>query len=158
MAGSALRDGKRKKAFYQSVMKAGRGLDDAAAEALAEALARSTSQIWLWDEEIVDSLKTRLAGKPSPNAEGPSSAAGSDPGPDPGFDPFAFSAVVVLKKQGPAALLKRLDAIASVADLLRLADAQHIGVDRGEQDVQKLRLAILRGTEQRLADRRAAAS
>lgn len=170
MAGSSLRDREEKRAFYQSVLDAGKGLDAEAAAALAEDLAAATCQIWLWDGSVVDSLAARVTSPPSAEdtAAGPTgkpvvapSTAAAPTGGDAGrdaFDPFAFSAVVVLKRQGPDALLARLEAIQSAADLLRLADAQHIGIDRSITDPHKLRLAILSGAEQRLADRRAAAS
>lgn len=78
--------------------------------------------------------------------------------PPRGFDPFAFSIVAVLSRKGRDALLARLTEIQSLDDLRQLAEAQHIAVDHGVQDVEDLRQAILKGAERRIAARRAAAS
>ncbi|MBL8765522.1 MAG: hypothetical protein JNM07_14825 [Phycisphaerae bacterium] len=78
--------------------------------------------------------------------------------PAPAFDPFAFSAVVVMSRQGRDGLLSRLAEIADIAHLRQLADAQHLAFDRSLTDVDALREAIVKGAEQRIADRRAAAS
>ena len=80
------------------------------------------------------------------------------PTPSADFDPFAFSALAVLTKQGAKALSDRLSAVASVNDLRALANAQHLSVDAGLTDPALLRAAILSATEARLAERRAAAS
>lgn len=74
------------------------------------------------------------------------------------FDPYAFSAVAVLTKQGRAALETRLSSIVSAADLRALADAQHLAVDTGVTDAKALRTAIITGAERRIAERIAAAS
>lgn len=78
--------------------------------------------------------------------------------PPPAFDPYAFSLTVMLKRNGRKALLDRLEAIGSADDLHRLAEAQHVAVPAGLADLAQLRHAIVDGTAQRLADRRAAAS
>ena len=75
-----------------------------------------------------------------------------------GFDPYAFSATVVLSKTGREGLIKRLADIKSVEHLKSFADAQHLGIDRNLAKADELRKAIVAATEQRLADRRAAAS
>lgn len=82
------------------------------------------------------------------------------PAPDtaPPFDPYAFSAVVVLTKTGKDGLLKRLSAIERSEHLKKLADAQHLAIDRSLDSLDALRHAILKAAEQRIADRRAAAS
>lgn len=76
----------------------------------------------------------------------------------PAFDPYAFSLTVMLKRNGRKALLDRLESIESAADLRRLAEAQHVAVPAELADLTQLRHAIVDGTAQRLADRRAAAS
>ena len=83
-------------------------------------------------------------------------AAGS--APPPAFDPFVFSALAVLTKQGAAALAEKLGGIAGPDQLHALARAQHLAVDAGLSDGPALRAAIVRATEARLAERRAAAS
>lgn len=77
---------------------------------------------------------------------------------EPAFDPYAFSAVAVLTREGRTGLLTRLDGITSVRNLRQLADAQHLAVPAGVEDPAELRTAILAATERRIADRRAAAS
>ncbi len=73
------------------------------------------------------------------------------------FDPFAFSVVVVLTKQGKAGLLAKLATIDDVADLRAIAKAQHIAVP-ATGSVDALRQAIVDGTAARIADRQAASS
>ncbi|MFA5951697.1 MAG: hypothetical protein WC807_15575 [Hyphomicrobium sp.] len=74
-----------------------------------------------------------------------------------GFDPYSFGAVVVLQREGTEALLARLGAIESADQLRQLAEAQHLMVDSGISEPSALRRAILRGAEQRLGERYAAA-
>lgn len=157
MAGSALRDRDQKQAFYRGVLRSGGGVEPARIDALAEDLARRTSQIWLWDPALAGEMAEVALPAASPAAGPPATATESTP-PVAAFDPFAFSAVVVLTRQGRAALLKRLATIDDAHHLLQLADAQHLAVDRTLTDLDRLREAIVRGAEQRIADRRAAAS
>ncbi len=77
---------------------------------------------------------------------------------EPAFDPFAFSAIVILARAGADALMQRLKEIKSTDHLRELANAQHLGVELSVKDAPGLRKAIVRGAKQRLADRRAAAS
>jgi len=74
------------------------------------------------------------------------------------FDPFAFSAVVLLARAGRDALMERLTAIDRLDHLRKLAAAQHLGVDGTIADIAEVRAAILAAAERRLADRHAAAS
>jgi hypothetical protein len=80
------------------------------------------------------------------------------PTPQPAFNPYAFSAVVVMTKGGAEALLARLSKISDMAHLRRLASAQHIGVPQDGVTIDELRAAIVDGAAHRIADRRAAAS
>jgi hypothetical protein len=72
------------------------------------------------------------------------------------FDPFAFSVVVVLTKQGPDGLLSKLGSIEDPADLKAIAKAQHIALPASAQSAAELRTAIVTGTAARIADRQAA--
>ena len=74
------------------------------------------------------------------------------------FDPFAFSALAVLTKQGAQALAQRLATIGTADSLRALANAQHLGIGAEITDAAALRAAIVAATEARLAERRAAAS
>jgi hypothetical protein len=74
------------------------------------------------------------------------------------FDPYSFSVVALFKRGGREALLGQLSAITSVDHLRTLADAQHLSIPKDLDEPAALRLAIVEGTEQRIADRRAAGS
>jgi hypothetical protein len=74
------------------------------------------------------------------------------------FDPFAFSVVALLTRQGRGAVEAKLAAITAPADLRALADAQHLAVDQSVVDAEQLRAAIVVGAERRMAERIAAAS
>lgn len=166
MAGSALRSREQKTAFYRGVLRSGGAVADERIDDLAADLARRTSQVWLWDAALADEMSAvpprAAASEPSRQTEAQPGATTAAAVPEavtaPAFDPFAFSAVVVLTRQGKAALLKRLGSIDTAANLIALADAQHLAIDRGLEDLDRLRQAIVKGAEQRIADRRAAAS
>jgi hypothetical protein len=74
------------------------------------------------------------------------------------FNPYRFSALVVLAKQGRSGLLKRLQEIKSAENLRAFAEAQHVPVDAKVKRLDDIRKAIVAAVEQRLADRKAAAS
>jgi hypothetical protein len=78
--------------------------------------------------------------------------------PAPAFDPFAFSAVAVMARKGAAGLLAELGRISDPSNLRQLAEAQHLVIAETSGDPEALRQAIVRATEQRIAERRAAAS
>jgi len=80
------------------------------------------------------------------------------PPPAPAFDPYAIGAVVTLQRLGPKALLDRLSSISSVENLRSLAAAQNLSVRVDGSSPDELRAAIVRGAEQRIAERQAAAS
>lgn len=172
MAGSAqLWPGPRMRAFFRSVFLAEAGVDARLADRLAEACVKRINRMLVWDASGSDGT----ANAPDlPAATSPAAAAVQAPATDtplvppgtqvpelkakPTFDPFAFSVVVVLKRKGRNGLAEALKAISSTADLHKLADAQHLGVDPAIKDARKLREAIIKGAEQRIADRKAAAS
>ncbi len=94
-----------------------------------------------------------------PDPVAPQSApAAETPPPEPAFDPFAFSLIVALRRDGPVALLARLIAIDDVARLRDIAKAQHVGIPAGADGVDAIAAAIVAGTERRVAHREAAAS
>jgi len=78
------------------------------------------------------------------------------------FDPFAFSVVVVLQKEGEAGLMSRLNEIRDVANLKRLAREQRLSLPRSllkdeSVDGQTLRTALVEAGHKRIANRAAAA-
>ena len=66
--------------------------------------------------------------------------------------------MVVLAKTGKDGLMKRSADIRTVEQLRAFADAQHLAVSPSLKRADDLRKAIITATEQRLADRKAAAS
>lgn len=78
--------------------------------------------------------------------------------PSPPFDPYAFSVAALLKREGPEGLRARLSAISAAADLLALAEAQHLSLPDGLTAADAIRDAMIASAEARLAGRRAAAS
>lgn len=129
------------RAFFRAHIRRETRLDEAAADRLAEALTKATNRMLVWDSQAANSASQSL----------------HQPG-DGAFDPFAFSVMVVLSRTGREGLLKCLDGIKSAEHLRKLAEAQHLAVPASIKKADELRRAILTATEQRLADRRAAAS
>ena len=79
------------------------------------------------------------------------------------FDPDAFSLIAVLARQGESELRVKLKGIKTREHLKKLADAQHIPVERSlfenkKVGLDKIRDAIIAGTKRRTADQFAAAS
>ena len=171
--GVQLWPGDRMRAFYRRHLAAETSLDARAVERLVEALTKATNRMLIWEmppepagaaQEASANLKTGKAAKskpavPAKDAKAADAKASQVPAkPEPSFDPYAFSAMVILAKQGREGLAKRLAEIKSVDHLKKLADAQHRGFDRSLTKIDDIRKALLAAAEQRLADRRAAAS
>jgi hypothetical protein len=74
------------------------------------------------------------------------------------FNPYLFSAIVILAKFGRDGLLKRLQEIKSAENLRIFAEAQHVAIAPKLKRPEDIRKAIVVAAEQRLADRKAAAS
>lgn len=182
--GVQLWPGDSMRAFYRRHIERETALDAAATERLVEALTRATNRMLVWEMPAeaqpaprvsVKSTETKdkapaakakgtksgpsakEAPKPAP-AEPAKAAPAAPPAQDPLFDPYAFSAMVVLTKQGREGLAARLAQIATLEHLRRFADAQHLGFDRSLTKLDDVRKALLAAAEQRLASRRAAAS
>ena len=64
----------------------------------------------------------------------------------------------MLAKQGRDGLMKRLQEIKSAENLRAFAEAQHVPIQPSVKRVDDIRKAIVAAAEQRLADRKAAAS
>ena len=120
--------------------------------ALLEALHTNVPEIRVrlevWKDTLARHKATVDTAAPKPEAQ---------PAAKP-FDPYAFSAVALLTKQGRAALETKLSSIASASELRALADAQHLAVETSVKDASALRAAIIVGAERRIAERIAAAS
>jgi hypothetical protein len=122
--------------------------------ALLEALHATVPEIRVRLEVWKETLTRHKPSHDSPPKQGPVETK-AEPKP---FDPYAFSAMAVLTKQGRAGLESKLASIASANDLRALADAQHLAVDAQTTDAATLRAAIIAGAERRIAERIAAAS
>ena len=155
------------KAFFRAHVRRETALDEKAAEKLVEALTKAVNfmRVWHMPEETpapaaVATEKGKL--KPAPDAKSHDAkshdAKSQDTKSEAPFDPYAFSAMVVLTKTGRDGLAKKLSEIKGADNLRKFAEAQHLGIDRKLTKIDDLRKAIVHAAEQRLADRRAAAS
>ncbi len=144
--GSYLWPGDKMRAFFRAHIARETSLDAAAADKLSEALTSAVNRMLVWDvpaelpapaQAQVQASKTKTAAT---------------------FDPFAFSLPVVLAKTGRDGLMKRLADIKNAENLKALAEAQHLAIPPSLKKAEDLRKAIVTATEQRLADRKAAAS
>lgn len=170
---SQISDRKRIEAYFRELFRGEAGIAAGAAETLAERCARRIKRVVVWDDTGPEDVAVVVhdeapAATPPAVARSvpPALAASAPPAPaEPpaapaaaAFDPYAFSAVVVLTKTGKDGLLKRLAAIDRAEHLRKLADAQHLAVDAALSSVTDLRAAIVEAAERRIANRRAAAS
>ena len=76
------------------------------------------------------------------------------------FDPYAFSAMAVLVREGRAGLVARVEAVANSDDLRRLAAAQSVRLPADlladpAMPPARLREAFVAAVEQRLVHRKA---
>lgn len=77
---------------------------------------------------------------------------------EPEFDPHAFSLIVMLRKAGKSGLAAKLTELGDIDRLKAIAKAQHVSLDAVDGDLAAIVMAIVEGTERRLAHRQAAAS
>lgn len=145
--GAQIWPGDRMRAFFRAHIRRETTLDDASAERLSDALTRAINRMLVWD---VPPLSAHDASH--------SSSKVSAEAVNPAFDPYAFSVLAALMKTGREGLTKKLADIGSVEHLKALAEAQHLAIDPKIKKLDDLRKAIIAATEQRLADRKAAAS
>ncbi|MEQ1576617.1 MAG: hypothetical protein ABL894_03095 [Hyphomicrobium sp.] len=131
----------RLKVFFRDALLSEPGMSGEKAEQLAERCVQSIDTV-LTKRGIGASLSTETVEASLPAR----------------FDPFAFSAVSVLARKGKDALLARLNDITTAENLREFAIAQHIAIDQTLTKTEDLRIAIVKGTERRIAARRAAAS
>jgi hypothetical protein len=141
------------RAFFRAYIRRETSLDAAAAEKLAEALTKAVNMMRVWEMPALEApaVSSAAKGKTKPQTVEATPAAAA-------FDPYAFSAMVLLAKTGRDGLLKRLIEIKSADNLKALAEAQHLAINAALKKPEELRKAIIAATEQRLADRKAAAS
>ncbi len=139
--------GASQKKYFRDLIGSVDGVTPEAAAALTGACEREIAQVRV-------RLPIPERGKKSKSA--PKSAPAT-PAAVSSFDPFAFSVVVVVTKEGRDGLARKLAAI-DVDDLKALAKAQHVALPDGDLTTDELRAAIVEGALQRIANRKAAAS
>ena len=144
--GDSMRD------FFRAHIRRETALDDANTERLAEALSKAINRMLVWD--IPETHADRPAAeRPTPLAQTAERHTEAK-----AFNPYLFSAIVVLAKSGREGLLKRLQEIKSAENLRTFAEAQHVAFGPKLKRPEDIRKAIVAAAEQRLADRKAAAS
>ncbi len=149
--------------YFRDMFGAEGELPQQAAERLMRLCTREISQLRVREPIPFRPPAQRVLAPAAPPAETPAKAASesapakTEP-PAEEFDPYAFSLVTFFRRSGREALLSKLKQIDSVANLRKLAEAQHVMVPADASEADVIRQAIVEGTEQRLADRRAAAS
>lgn len=148
--------GERMRDFFRAHIKRETSLDPAAADKLAEALTVRVNRMLVWDEP--PSTQNPLVPQPEAVAAPQTVPSAAKAATSATFDPYAFSVMVVLSKTGRDGLMKRLAEIKTAENLKALIEAQHLAVDRALKKPDELRKAIVSASEQRLADRKAAAS
>ncbi len=129
------------------------GLPDGAARRIVNRVLRQSERIG----DICSALRATGDAPPQPVVVAPAVAV-EPVAPPQVFDPYAIGAVVTLHRHGAGVLMERLSAISRVEDLRTLASAQNLAVSSGWSTADELRAAIISCAEQRLAERRAAAS
>ena len=154
--------GPAKRKFLRGILHADPDLDPGVAERLADRLDAEISQLRARRHVSLQApaAMPEVAGGAVAEVEAPdepAEAADAAPSPPP-FDPHSFSLIVVMTRQGAKGLMDRLAAIESAEDLRQLARAQHVAIEAELETAGELRQAIVEGTAQRIADRRAAAS
>lgn len=142
--------GPAKRKYFREALQADPGVTPEAAKRLTETFDSEVSQMRVRQHAALPASRSKSA----PVVEKPVLVA-----PDTtAFDPHAFSLIVVMTKFGAEGLQAKLEAIDNVEHLKALARAQHVAVDVAADQPDQLRAAIIAGTAQRIADRRAAAS
>ncbi len=142
--------------YFRDMFGAEGGLPKEVADRLFVLCKREISQL-----RVREPIPFRTPAQPaaaSPTAVAQPEPTKTEPAVDDTFDPYAFSLVSFFRRSGREALMSRLSQIESAANLRKLAEAQHVMIGPEISDADALRNAIVEGTEQRLADRRAAAS
>ena len=143
--------------YFRDMFGAEGGLPKEIADRLLVLCKREISQLRV-REPIPFRAPARPATVPAAADTSEPASAKTEPAVEDSFDPYAFSLVSFFRRSGREALMSRLSQIESAANLRKLAEAQHVMIGPELTDADALRNAIVEGTEQRLADRRAAAS
>jgi len=144
--------GASQKKYFRDLFQSTDGVSTEAAEQLTSACEREIAQVRV-RLPIPDRAKKSGSAKKSKSAPALEPAISET-----AFDPFAFSVVVVVTKEGRDGLARKLQTVTSVKDLQALAKAQHVALPDEAVTPDELRAAIIEGALQRVANRKAAAS
>ncbi len=148
--------GASQKKYFRDLFQSTAGLTPETADTLTSACEREIAQVRV-RLPIPDRGKKSVFAKKSKPDAAPELPA-TEPAGEAAFDPFAFSVVVVVTKEGREGLAGQLQSITSAADLRALAKAQHLALPEGALTPDELRAAIVEGALQRVANRKAASS
>jgi hypothetical protein len=158
--GMQLWPGDKMRAFFRAHIKRETPLDAATAERLSDALTGAVNRMLIWQmpegasgQAPADRAAATVVEIESPATTSPERQVTTEL-----FNPYLFSVIVVLAKFGRDGLMKRLHEIKSVENLRAFAEAQHVPVEARLKRAEDIRKAIATAAEQRLADRKAAAS
>jgi coenzyme F420-reducing hydrogenase beta subunit len=149
--------GASQKKYFRDLFQSADGVTAEGAEVLTDICEREIAQVRVRLPIPERGRKNRAAKAKVADPVAAAASAVSD-STQSGFDPFAFSVVVVVTKEGREGLARKLEAIASPDDLRQLAKAQHVALPDGSPTIDGLRAAIIEGALQRVANRKAAAS
>ncbi|WP_045836846.1 hypothetical protein [Hyphomicrobium sp. 99] len=157
--GKQLWPGDEMAAFFRAHIRRETTLEGDAADRLAAALTKAVNRM------LVREVPPEPPVVAEPPVEAPTAAEPASPVETierhdraENFNPYRFSAMVTLAKQGRDGLMKRLQEIKSAENLRAFAEAQHVPVAPSVKRTDEIRKAIIAGVERRLADRKAAAS
>ncbi len=149
--------GASQRKYFRAVLRAQEGVTPQVAELAAETFEREIAHIRVRlpipERKPQPELPQQRTEQPTP-VEQPAETVKERAA----FDPFAFSVVVVVTKEGRDGLMRRLEEITDVRHLIALAQAQHISIPMGIDELATVREAIVQGALTRIANRRAAAS
>jgi hypothetical protein len=150
--------GASQKKYFRELFQSTEGLSPETADILTSVCEREIAQVRV-RLPIPDRGRKNSPAKKKLGSVGAAQSTNTEPvAGDTVFDPFAFSVVVVITKEGRDGLARKLQSVASTADLKSLAKAQHLALPEGDLSMSELRAAIVEGALQRIANRKAAAS
>jgi cobalamin biosynthesis Mg chelatase CobN len=157
--GRQLWSGDSMRAFFRAHIRGAAALDEATVEQIAQALSKAVNRMLVWEAPETRERKTADESPKEALSQLANLVSSDAPKPEPApFNPYQFSAIVVLAKSGSDGLLQRLREIKSAENLRAFAEAQHVSVGTKSKRPEDIRKAIVAAAEQRLADRKAAAS
>lgn len=168
--------GRRLHRFFMRFFEAQADVDPAAAERMGGDLAAMLTAVSLRQQGLASVARRRrvrcgdarreeqnpaFAAPPAVEAMKPLAQAAPAATAEVTFNPYAFGLIPIFVREGPDALMQRLNAIHCLDHLRKIARAQQIALPaefrNGEAAADDVRSAIVAAVRKRIADRRAAA-